>query len=150
MLTTLALLLIGTVNHATVVEDRVSLVEVNHFYDNEARLVFDQLIFWDWHPAEGCYNVAAWRLLKSDSQLPTYEQGYYVTLWHDGDTLRRVKAKQYLESWTTYDPELHNRQFLPKEKRRLLQKSKYRSMEAFSSYQRRQASIPKCLGGRGK
>ena len=53
---------------ATPVEDslceKVDLIEVNHFYDEQGKLVLDQLIFYDWSPADGRFQVRAWRLLK--------------------------------------------------------------------------------------
>ena len=39
----------------------VDLIEVNHFYDENGKRVFDQLIFWDWKPAEAAHRVRAWR-----------------------------------------------------------------------------------------
>lgn len=46
-------------------EDQVDLVEINHFYDDQGRLVFDQVIYYDWHTAQGRYQVRDWRLLKT-------------------------------------------------------------------------------------
>lgn len=41
------------------VEDCCDLVELNHFYDEAGRLVFDQIIFWEWSPAESRFHVRA-------------------------------------------------------------------------------------------
>jgi hypothetical protein len=111
--------------HAKV--DRVDLVEINHFYDEQGRLVFDQLIFYDWSAVEKRYNVRAWRLLKSPAQIPVrnWKDKDYVAIWHDSkerDVLRKVVAKMIRETWTQYDPELLEREFLPQEKRRELSK----------------------------
>ena len=96
----------------------MDLVEVNHLYDEQGRLLFDQLIYYDWSVEKRRYNVRAWRLVKNPSQLPTpHVSGGYVSLWHDDRTLRRVVAKSKRESWTQYDPELVERQFLSKDKR---------------------------------
>ena len=105
-----------------VAQDRVDLVEVNHFYDEQGKLVFDQIIFYDWSEADGRYNVRAWRLLKSNAQVPyrNWRQGDFVAVWHDGDILRKVQATSFRESWTQYDPELVEREYLPKERRREL------------------------------
>jgi hypothetical protein len=102
----------------------VDLIEINHFYDDHGRLVFDQIIYYDWSPAESRYHVRAWRLLKQKAQIPhrNWEHGDYVAVWHDGDLLRKVRAQSIRESWTQYDPELAEREFLPKEKRRELRK----------------------------
>src|SRR5580765_6538688 len=61
---------IGTNPTENVVFDRVDMMEVNHFYDEHGRLVFDQVIFYDWSAADSHYHVRAWRLLKNPTQLP--------------------------------------------------------------------------------
>ena len=108
--------------------DRVDLVEINHFFDEQGRLVFDQLIFYDWCAVQKRYNVRDWRLLKSPAQIPVrnWKDRDYVAVWHDfkeRDVLRKVVAKMIRETWTQYDPELLEREFLPQEKRRELSKS---------------------------
>ena len=62
----------------------------------------------------------AWRLVKTAAQLPqrNWRDGSYEAVWHDGDVLRKVKAMTLRESWTQHDPELVEREFLAKEKRR--------------------------------
>jgi hypothetical protein len=102
--------------------DELDLIEINHFYDEQGRLVFDQVIFYDWSPVESRYNVRAWRLLKSPAQMPrrNWNRDDFVAVWHDGDVLRKVRAKAVRETWTQYDPELVAREHLPKEKRREL------------------------------
>jgi len=104
--------------------DRVDLVELNHFHDEQGKQVFDQIIFYDWSPTRGRYNVLAWRLLKHPSQLPVrdWSTGDYVTVWRDNAVVREVRAQTMRESWTQYDPELIERSFLPKEQRRELRK----------------------------
>ncbi len=101
------------------VSDQVDLIEVNHFYDENGRLVFDQIIFFDWSEVHGRYHVRAWRLLKRPSQIPQrdWQRGGYVTTWHDGDVLRQVRSVAVRETWTQYDPELAEREFLPKDRR---------------------------------
>ena len=110
-----------------VVVDQVDLVEINHFYDDQGRLVFDQVIYYDWSPQHSRYQVRDWRLLKSTPQIPRrdWREGDFVSEWHDfkqKDVLRRVHAKAVRESWTQYDPELIEREFLPQEQRRELRK----------------------------
>jgi hypothetical protein len=55
-------------------------------------------------------------------QLPQrdFRDGGYSSVWHDGDLLRDVHAESMRESWTQYDPELIEREFLPKERRKEL------------------------------
>lgn len=104
----------------TVAFEQVGLVELNHFHDEQGRLVFDQVIFYDWSEPHGRYMVRAWRLVKTNSQLPqrNWRDGTYVSIWHDGDTLRKVRAETMRETWTQHDPELTEREYLPKEKRK--------------------------------
>src|SRR5688572_4341741 len=70
--------------------------------------------------------VRAWRLVKNPAQLPqrNWKDGSYTALWHDNEVLRKVQAKSMRESWTQYDPELVEREYLAKEKRKELQPTK--------------------------
>jgi hypothetical protein len=107
--------------------DRVELIEVNHFYDESGKHVFDQLIFYDWCEATGRHEVRAWRLLKKPTQYPRRDEprGTFTALWHDGDVLRSVEARAIRETWTQHDPELSERQALPKNQRRELAKLRW-------------------------
>jgi len=113
-------------NEAVVLEDTVELIEVNHFYDDNAKLVFSQVIFYDWSFASNRYQVRAWRILNKSSQIPSYnyKTGLFECIWLDGKELRRVRCKQVRESWTQFDPEILEREHLPKEYRRELTKLK--------------------------
>ena len=104
--------------------DQVDLIELNHFFDDRGQLVFDQVIFYDWCSSEGRFQVRDWRLIKSPAQIPrrNWRRGDFLTIWHDGDLLREVRSKGIHETWTQYDPELVERQNLPKEKRQRLRK----------------------------
>ena len=70
----------------------------------------------------------AWRLVKHESQLPYPAYGggpkMYRALWLDGDVNRLIYAPSYRETWTQYDPELAEREILPKEQRRELRTMK--------------------------
>jgi hypothetical protein len=101
------------------VRDRVDVAEVNHFYDDCGKRVFDQVIFYDWRATESRYHVRAWRLFKSDSQRPRldWEGRVWVAAWSDGERLREVRAAAFRETWTQYDPELVERDALPKDRR---------------------------------
>ena len=78
------------------------------------------MIFYDWSQDVGRYQVRAWRLVKSPTQFPQrdWEQGNYLSIWQDGEVLRKIRAASARESWTQYDPELVEREYLPKELRR--------------------------------
>src|SRR5262249_6307682 len=78
--------------------------------------------FYDWASSESRYNVRAWRLVKNPSQLPQrdWSGGGYSAMWQDGEQIRHIRSKSIRETWTQYDPELVEREYLPKEKRKEL------------------------------
>ena len=98
------------------VTEHVDLIEVNHYFDDAGKPVFDQLIFYNWDATARRYNVCAWRLLKNPNQLPIRNprNGMYYASWHDGKLLRVIEAEERMETWTQFDPETHERAFLPK------------------------------------
>ena len=103
----------GSNTQVHVLTDSVDLIEINHCYDDKGQLVFDQLLFYDWDPQKGRYNVRDWRLLKSAIQIPRRNPGtgMYITFWRDGPSMRKVHAKTIRESWTQYDPEITEQQY---------------------------------------
>lgn len=121
-MTTLALTLLCVLPSPDVVEDRVDLLHVSFVYDAEGRPTLTQLIFEDWSEADGRYQVVAWRLIKSADIVPHFDwvRGQYVTCWHDGNLLRKVTAPAMRTSYLQYDPELAERELLPKNERREL------------------------------
>jgi hypothetical protein len=116
---------LGTAPQQDVARETVDLIEVNHFYDEHGRLVFDQIIFMDWDGIR--LQVRAWRLIKNQAQLPQrdWKDGGYSALWQDGEVLRQVRSRSIRESWTQYDPELVEREYLPKERRKELRTVKF-------------------------
>lgn len=140
MFASFCLLLLSIVPYDYVAREQVDLIERNWFYDEYGRLVFEQVIFYDWCDnilvglytevdeiqITGRYNVVAWRLIKSPDLIPfrDWERGGYSVFWQDGEQIRLMNAKAYRETFTQVDPELIEREFLPKEKRRELQSIK--------------------------
>ena len=57
-------------NNSAVVKQRVDLIELNHFVDEDGREVFRQVIFYDWSKSHHRFHVRAWRLIKRESQVP--------------------------------------------------------------------------------
>jgi hypothetical protein len=110
-------------NHGVVANDRVDLIEVNHVYDERGRLTFSQIIFYDWSAEDARFQVRAWRMLKTDAQIPhrDWATNDFVAVWQDDGILREVHADTFRESWTQHDPELVEREHLPKERRRELE-----------------------------
>lgn len=107
-----------------VTQDTVDVTEVNHFFDECGRHVFDQVIYYVWQDCASRHQVRAWRLLKSPFQWPYYHapSGEYRSVWLDGDRLRLIHSRSFRETWLQYDPELAERQILPTEDRHDLSK----------------------------
>lgn len=96
------------------VETRVDVLELNHFYDENGRHVFDQFIFWRWNDCEGRFECIAWRLAD---KVGIAGPSAGVLCWFDGDRARRVRFGARRETWTQVDPELAERSILPPESR---------------------------------
>lgn len=115
----------NTVPRDAVQKDDVDLIEVNHFYDCEGRLVFNQIIYYDWSHDDARYQIRDWRLLKDHDQIPTrdWRNGGYRSEWVDfkqRNGLRSISAVSVRETWTLHDPELDERAILAQEKRKEL------------------------------
>ena len=107
-----------------VAHDQVDLIEINHYHDPNGKLVLDQVIFYEWCAAESRFQVRDWRLLKSRRQIPRrdWQRRDYVVFWRDGDIVRKIRAPAIRETRTMYDPEVADREFLPRHRRRCLAK----------------------------
>lgn len=106
--------------------DRVDLIEINHVYDGAGKPIHTQAIFYAWRPHQGRHDVLAWRLLKTDDarqplpgQYPErdWRTGEWIMVFTEGHYLREVRAAHFRETWTQYDPEVAERDNLPKQKR---------------------------------
>ena len=106
-------------NAAPVVRQRVDMMELNHFVDEEGREVFRQVIFYDWSTTYHRFHVRAWRLVKHEGQIPQrrWNPSMYQCTWHDDGLLRQVWAPNLRETWTQQDPERVNRALLPEDQR---------------------------------
>ncbi len=117
----LAVLLTGGTSPSAgaMVSQRVDLIELNHFVDEDGREVFRQVIFYDWSKTHRRFHVRAWRLIKQESQLPRrrWNPPMYQCTWHDEGMLRQVWAPSLRETWTQRDPERVNRSLLPEDQR---------------------------------
>lgn len=94
-----------------VVLDEADVIEVNHYFDKDGNLVFKQVIFWRWRNDSANHHVFAWRFAKQSSQIPVHDwaRNGYVSIWYDGQVLRCVRSRAIRETWTQYDPEVHDR-----------------------------------------
>lgn len=108
----------------TVTVDHADVAEINHFYDEQGRLVFQQLVLWERGPNGETDRCFAWRLVKTPNMRPVYrwDRKAWVATFQDGEVTRRIEATYFRESWTqtgvTGDPELNDRERFPKEQRR--------------------------------
>ena len=92
--------------------DRVDVIELNHYYDEYGKWVFDQWIYWRWYPNQSTFHVVAWKLAKSPAVATRRPGGWKLVFPH-----RTILALSYRETWTQYDPELRDRLYLPKHQR---------------------------------
>lgn len=109
----LALLAVDSGSRCCAVPDCVDRIELNHHVcPRTGEMILDQIIFWDYSPAQSCFVVRGWRSHKSFAQTP-YHVGpsLYRTCWHDArdsNAMRVVTAGSFVETFTDYDPEIVN------------------------------------------
>jgi hypothetical protein len=117
----LAMLLMPTVGGEIV--DEVGLIEVNQLFDDKGLPVLKQVIFYDWNAQMGRHDVVAWSLFKPDMRIErSVDPRKCQVSWHDGDTLRIVKAPLLTVTFLQHDPEMRARAILPQNMRRGLTK----------------------------
>lgn len=118
----LAASLLGRVGPEDILDDRVDLIEVNHCYDEQGRLVFDQVIFYDFCPLAERFQVRAWRLIKDKRPAleRDWERGGFTMLWEDNGQPRMVRSFMKRETWSQHDPEMEERLYVPPERRHQL------------------------------
>jgi hypothetical protein len=127
LLTVLINVAVAVVPRDDAVRESVDLIELNHYFDENGRHVFDQTIFYLWNEKDARYDAMGYRLVKHESQLPRPDccgRKFWTVLWQDGDRHRAITAHAYRETWTQYDVELYEREILPKEQRRKLKGEK--------------------------
>lgn len=117
-------LLLGIVPFVNTTPDEFEVVEVNSVYNLETQaLTFTQIF---WREASGA--IVTWRLVGESSgkgpacTYPTYNYRTkrWETTWVDGPKLRKVSARTYERTHSTYDPEREEREILePKYRREL-------------------------------
>ena len=103
--------------HNDILDEEVHSIEINHFYDDKAKLIFTQFIFWDSY--DDTLFVRDWRLVKKESRFPqvNYRNNRYELTWIDGEYFRKVYTNHVYHTWTQRDVEYVNRDVLPKEDR---------------------------------
>lgn len=104
---------------SSVARENVDAIELNHFYDKSGKLVYDQVVFYEFSPVDGKFNVRGWCLVEDSHNLnrrPIKNElsGLYQVDWLDTDArvLRKVTSRTFRESWTQTDPERDNKKYL--------------------------------------
>lgn len=108
-----AILLLATIPHEITVRESVDLIERNHFYNDEGREVFTQWIFWDWERDR--HQVEGWRNNQPDFR---FTERPPLLTWSQGTERRQVRSTYWRETWTQHDPELFDREIVPKDRRK--------------------------------
>jgi hypothetical protein len=97
---------------------------LNTYYNEAGHFCFSQVLFQDWDCRGGDwdYFTRAYRIVRKGEMCPQrdWEHGGYSLRWKDGDVWRRIQAPAYTVSDTQFDPEVLEREILPKEQRREL------------------------------
>ena len=118
------ILLVAVLLQPIEIIDTVDLSEHNSYYDPTGRHVFDQMIFYDWDGRNARHQVIDWRL-AGDNKMHVrrdWKNRRTIIEFQDGDTMRKVVSQIHIRTFTDYDPELLERDYIPREKRRGLSK----------------------------
>jgi len=94
----------------------VDCIELSHIFDMKGRPVYDQMIAWEWNPANGKFQVRGWCLC--DKEYPITFDG--ITKFENKDY--RLHSRLFRESWThsDSDPERLNKKVWPESLRHAL------------------------------
>ena len=111
----IAILVCLTIPHSDCAEYRCDVVEVNLVVDNNGCPRLEQVIWRDVTPSQ----VRDWRMTNKCG-LPTYDygRGCWVNRWVEGGVTVEVKSAAVLYSVCEEDRELTEREWLPEERRR--------------------------------
>lgn len=109
----------GDARSSLVAKEHVDLIELNHFYDELGRHVYDQVIFYEWAPDTCEHYVRAWCLVDpKETPNCTPRQNHRDQRWHvrwfdrDNRVVREVDSLHFRESSTQTDPERLNKKKL--------------------------------------
>lgn len=110
-------LLLALLPHQELSSQPVDVIEINHPIDiATGKENFSQFLFRNYDGRD--FPITDWRLCKG--QQLTKHGDYWRLTWMDGGRMNSVRAESVIETWSDYDPELAEREKLPKEKRKLL------------------------------
>ena len=117
-----------------VVQENHDVAEINHYYDGEGKLILTQYIWWDriYNDVlkEIRFDIVDFRFdngfgSKFRNFEPIFDRnlGLYVSRFFDNNpdhTIREIRTTSKRETWTQYDVELVEREWLSPQDRRLL------------------------------
>ena len=89
----------------TIVE-HTDMIEVNHLHTLDGEPTFTQVIFWKWYEDKSEYHCRAWTMNEKLSF------NGKTAAFMEGKTPRRVRATHMKESWTQYDPERTDKEYV--------------------------------------
>jgi hypothetical protein len=94
----------------------VDCIELSHIFDTKGHLVYDQMIAWEWNPANGKFQVRGWCLITEDYPI-TFDG---ITKFENPEY--RLHSSLFRESWTRSDcdPERENKKVWPEAMRHAL------------------------------
>jgi len=121
----LILLLFTVIPNDVVIKQTVDRIELNHYYDENGKVVFNQLIFYEWNHDR--FDVLEYRILKFDdlsAGIKNFKLLPNGIIFFDGGTMKCIKTSNFIETHTQYDVEQEERLKLPKEQRKGLRPSK--------------------------
>lgn len=110
-------LLLALLPHQELSIQPVDVIEVNHPIDiATGKETFSQFLFRDYDG--GDFPITDWRLC-GDKRLTKHGDHWRLT-WVDGGRIKSVRADSVIETYTDFDPELLERERVPREKRKML------------------------------
>ena len=101
---------LGLILRVPTLPDPVDCIEINHVVGADGEESLCQLIFWSLGP-NGHLEIVAWRIHQNSSHDPRldYRIGRYVVRMLDRGVTRVITGKAFIETWTSFDPELADR-----------------------------------------
>jgi hypothetical protein len=119
----IAALLMALLAEPPIVFERCDLIELNVVYCGETgRESFRQLIFWEEIWPDARLHVREWRIVRNPSQYPLKNGVEWRAVVVEDEKITVIRAPTYRETWTTFDPELAERDVLPDNRRKKLRK----------------------------
>lgn len=110
------ILLVSLVSNPTLTipKTQVDCIEKNHCFDESGKCTLIQYIYWNFEFESSTFHVVDWRLTSHlYYENKNFNRNSIEHWYRNGDTLYKVEAPFYFESFTLGDPELRERQFKP-------------------------------------